>query len=177
MFDFQPRLVGKLIEMRPAVEADFEPLFTVASDPEIWALHTAKDRWRRDVFRTNFDDALADEGGLVAVERKSGKIAGFSRYSQLFMGPDEMEIGWTFLARRLWGGDYNRDMKRIMLAHVLENFPRALFRVAIDNLRSRRAMEKIGGVLIDWEGTIVYGGRSHPYIAYEVTRAIFASWA
>lgn len=175
VFDFQPHLTGDLIDLQPATEADFEPLFAVASDPEIWAQHTVRDRWKEDVFRKNFDDALADQGGMVARERASGDVVGFSRFSQMFVGPDDMEIGWTFLARRLWGGRYNRDMKRSMLAHVLATFPRALFRVAEDNPRSRRAMEKIGGRLIDWHATIEYGGVSHPYIAYEITREIFAN--
>lgn len=176
MFDFQPNLLGKLIALSPAVEADFEPLFAVASDPEIWTQHTAKDRWQRDVFRANFDGALADEGGMVARERATGEVVGFSRFSQLFVGPDDMEIGWTFLARRLWGGTYNRDMKHSMLSHVLATFPRALFRVAEDNPRSRRAMEKIGGTLTDWRGTVAYGGVNHPYLAYEITRETFARW-
>lgn len=175
-FDFQPTLSGALIGLSPATEADFEPLFAVAADPEIWAQHTAKDRWQREVFRTNFDNALDDQGALVAREIATGEVVGFSRFSQMFVGPDDMEIGWTFLARRLWGGEYNRDMKRSMLAHVLAQFPRALFRVAEDNPRSRRAMEKIGGVLIDWRDSLEYGGVSHPYIAYEITRETFAGW-
>jgi len=175
-FDFQPDLSGALIALSPATEADFEPLYNVASDPKIWAQHTARDRWQRDVFRANFDSALEDQGGLVAREIATGEVVGFSRYSQMFVGPDDMEIGWTFLARRLWGGEYNRDMKRSMLAHALAQFPRALFRVAEDNPRSRRAMEKIGGVLIDWRDSLEYGGVNHPYIAYEITRETFASW-
>ena len=175
-FDFQPTLTGKLIALSPATEADFESLFAVAADPEIWAQHTAKDRWQRAVFRANFDNALADQGGMVARERATGQVVGFSRFSQMFVGPDDMEIGWTFLARRLWGGAHNRDMKRSMLAHVLAQFPRALFRIAEDNPRSRRAMEKIGGVLIDWQGRVEYGGISHPYIAYEITRETFSRW-
>nr|WP_070958919.1 GNAT family N-acetyltransferase [Hyphomonas sp. Mor2] len=176
MFDFQPRLSGDLISLVPATEADFEPLFAVAADPEIWAQHTARDRWQREVFRANFEGALADQGGLVAREIASGDVVGFSRFSQMFVGQDDMEIGWTFLARRLWGGEYNRDMKRSMLAHVLADFPRALFRIAEDNPRSRRAMEKIGGVLTDMQSMLEYGGVSHLYLTYEITRETFASW-
>lgn len=175
-FDFQPTLTGELIALSPATEADFEPLFEVASDPELWRQHTAKDRWQRDVFRANFDGAFDDQGGMVAREISTGEVVGFSRFSQMFLGPDDMEIGWTFLARRLWGGKYNRDMKRSMLAHVLTDFPRAMFRIAEDNPRSRRAMEKIGGALTDWRGTVQYGGVSHPYLAYEITRETFAGW-
>ncbi|MFO1240223.1 MAG: GNAT family N-acetyltransferase [Sphingomonadaceae bacterium] len=175
MFDFQPRLEGALIAMRPMVEADFEPLYAVAADPLIWAIHPVPERAERAVFRSYVDDAFSDRGGLVAIERSSGKIAGFSRYSQRYVGEEEIEIGWTFLARALWGGDHNRDMKRIMLTHALAHFPRVIFRIAESNLRSRRAMEKIGGEAIPWDETVTAFGRAVPYVAYAITRERFAT--
>lgn len=162
--------------MRPFAEADFEALYAVASDPEIWALHPARERYQRDVFRGYIDDAVADRGGLVAVEAATGAISGFSRYSQRFVPPGDIEIGWTFLDRRLWGGAHNRDMKRMMIAHALASFPRVIFRVGEDNLRSRGAMEKIGGVLIPWDEVADMRGRKVRHVAYAITREAFALW-
>ena len=153
-FDFQPTLTGALIEMRPYSDDDFQALYAVAADPLIWEVHPVPERSERPCFKANTDDALSDKGGLVAIERATGKIVGFSRYSQVYVGEADMEIGWTFLSRHLWGGQHNRDMKRIMLTHALASFPRVIFRVGEDNVRSRRAMEKIGGVLIPWDETI-----------------------
>ncbi len=175
-FDFQPTLPGALLTMRPFAEADFEELYAVASDPEIWALHPARERYQRPVFRNNIDDAVADRGGMVAVETMTGRIAGFSRYSQAYVGPQDIEIGWTFLDRRLWGGRYNRDMKQVMIAHALASFPRVIFRVGEDNLRSRAAMEKIGGVLIAWDEIADIHGRKVRHIAYAIDREAFARW-
>lgn len=174
-YDFQPRLSGALIEMRPYVEDDFEALYAVAADPLIWEVHPVPERYQRPIFRAYVDDALADKGGLVAIERATGKIVGFSRYSQAYVGDEEMEIGWTFLSRHLWGGQHNRDMKRIMLTHALAHFPRVIFRVGKGNVRSRRAMEKIGGTLIPWDETVTVLGRNTPFIAYEITRDAFAT--
>jgi hypothetical protein len=57
-FDLQPRLVGELVEVRPLVQEDWEGLFAVASDPLIWEQHPARDRYREDVFREFFREAL-----------------------------------------------------------------------------------------------------------------------
>lgn len=148
-FDFQPTLNGDLLGLRPARPEDFDALFAVASDKEIWAIHPAHDRWQEPVFRAFFDGAFADEGGLVAIERATNEIVGFSRYSMERCLPGEVEIGWTFLARRLWGGRYNGEMKRLMLDHAFRFVDTVVFRVGETNLRSRRAVEKIGGLLLD----------------------------
>jgi N-acetyltransferase len=174
-FDFQPTLTGDLIAMRPYAPVDFEALYAVASDPLIWELHPVPERSQRPYFQANVDDALADEGGLVAIERASGEIVGFSRYSQNYVGEGEMEIGWTFLSRPLWGGQHNRDMKRIMLTHALVSFPRVIFRVGDMNWRSRGAMTKIGAVLIPWDECITALGRDMRNVAFEITRESFAT--
>jgi N-acetyltransferase len=174
-FDFQPSLTGDLVSMRPMVEADFEPLFAIASDPLIWKVHPFHTRWQRDVFRSYVDQAFADQGGLIASDAASGAMIGFSRYSQTKVGPDEIEIGWTFLSRSVWGGAHNRDMKRIMIGHALEHFPRVIFRIGAENIRSRRAMEKIGGTQIAWDEAPNIMGRKVPHVAYEITRTAFAT--
>ena len=173
VFDFQPNLTGTLIKMRPMAEADFEALYAVASDPLIWEIHPVPDRWQRPLFRAYISEAFADRGGLVAIEAATGKIAGFSRYSQHFVGEEEIEIGWTFLSRAFWGGAHNRDMKRIMLAHALAHFPRVIFRVGEANLRSRRAIEKINGNPIPWNETGPISGRK--VVAFAITREGFAA--
>jgi N-acetyltransferase len=174
-FEFQPMLIGELIMMRPYTDDDFEALYGVASDPLIWEVHPVPERSQRKYFKANTDDAQSDKGGLLAIERATDEIVGFSRYSQVYVGTDEMEIGWTFLARRLWGGRHNRDMKRIMLIHALASFPRVIFRVGAENIRSRGAMTKIGGVLIPWDETITAFGRDMQFVAFEITREGFVT--
>ena len=60
----------------------------------------------------------------------------------------EIEIGWTFLARSHWGGAHNRELKRLMLAHAFKFVDNVIFFVGANNLRSQRAVEKIGGTRI-----------------------------
>ena len=149
MFDYQPRLTGDLLDLRPATPEDWTALFAVASDPEVWALHPARDRYKEEVFRAFFDDGLASGGMLVARDLASGAVAGSSRFSSLYTEPGEVEIGWTFLGRPWWGGAFNADMKRVMLTHAFRFVDRVILRIGETNLRSRRAAEKIGARLTD----------------------------
>lgn len=145
-FDLQPTLRGKLIELRPLGPADWESLFAAASDPLIWEQHPESDRYKPDVFRRYFDGALACGGAFAVVERRTGRIIGSTRYHAYDEQADEIEIGWTFLARAYWGGVYNQEMKRLLLDHAFRFVSRVVFLVGPANHRSQRAMEKIGGV-------------------------------
>jgi RimJ/RimL family protein N-acetyltransferase len=148
-FDLQPHLLGELVEMRPLRAEDWDELFAVAADPLIWEVHPARDRYKEEVFREFFREALQSGGALIAVDRKTQKVIGSSRY--FWYGPDqsELEIGWTFLARSHWGGVYIGEMKRLMLDYAFKFVDRVIFLVGTTNLRSQKAMKKIGGILTD----------------------------
>ncbi len=157
-------------------EADREPLYAVASDPQLWALHQAHDRWQRPVFDAFFNDALARGGALAIVERSTGAIIGTSRFQNYDpQAGGSVEIGWTFLARSHWGGGTNRELKRLMLGHALAQVERAFFMVGADNLRSRRALEKIGAELTDIAEVRRMGGRDVNHLRYQITRDSFAA--
>jgi RimJ/RimL family protein N-acetyltransferase len=147
-FDHQPSLAGELLELRPLRPDDWEALFAVACDPLIWEQHPDSDRYKEDVFRKFFAEALASGGALVAIDRATGQIVGSSRYHAFSPFDNLVEIGWTFLARRCWGGTYNGEMKRLMLEHAFQTVDRVLFVIGLGNRRSRRAVEKIGGVFL-----------------------------
>jgi N-acetyltransferase len=55
-----------------------------------------------------------------------------------------VEIGWTFLERAFSGGSYNRELKSLMLDHAFRFVDRVLFIVGEKNLRSQKAVQKIG---------------------------------
>ena len=172
----QPVLEGERLLLRPLVAEDWHPLFAVASDPQVWAIHPQHDRWQEPVFRRFFADALAQGGGLAVIDKASGAIIGSSRFQGLETADGgSVEIGWTFLARSHWGGSYNREMKRLMLAHALQSVERVQFKVGEGNLRSRRAMEKIGGLLTARSEVVDTASGPVRHVIYEITRESFAS--
>jgi RimJ/RimL family protein N-acetyltransferase len=145
-FDLQPRLVGELVELRPLQPSDWNDLFRVASDPLIWEQHPANDRYKEDVFRVFFTEALQSGGAFAVLDRRSREIIGSTRFNGYDPLNSEIEIGWTFLACKYWGGHYNGEMKRLLLAHAFQFVDRVAFYVGENNTRSQKAMEKIGGV-------------------------------
>ena len=169
--DRQPRLTGDLVELRPATADDFDALFAVASDPLIWEVHPAHDRWQEPVFRRFFAEGLASGGMLVAVDRATGAVIGSSRYDFERAEPGEVEIGWTFLARSHWGGRYNGEMKRLMLDHAFGSVERVIYLIGDTNIRSRRAIERVGGKLTDRVHRADMAGRTAVHVIYAIERS------
>src|SRR5690349_25103723 len=97
-FELQPHLKGELLELRPLRPDDWDALYAVASDPLIWAQHPASDRYKPEVFRAFFDDALGSGGALVAIDNATGAVIGSSRFHDHDAAASEVEIGWSFLA-------------------------------------------------------------------------------
>jgi N-acetyltransferase len=158
-FDLQPPLKGELIELLPLTLKDWHDLFAVASDPLIWEQHPESDRYKEDVFKVFFREALESGGAFVVVDTKNQRIIGSTRFYGYDPAKSEIEIGWTFLARRYWGGRHNQEMKQLMLAHAFKFVENVIFYVGENNIRSQKAMEKIGAIR---NGTVkrVYG--NHP---------------
>ena len=168
-FDPQPHLVGELIEVRSLAPDDWGRLFAVASDPLIWEQHPASDRYREDVFREFFREALETGSAFVVIDRKTGEMIGSSRYFGFDPEESVVEIGWTFLARAYWGGHYNGELKRLMLDHAFRFVERVVFVIGVTNFRSQKAVEKIGGVRVGRRDKVVPRGVVESFV-YEIRR-------
>ncbi len=143
-FELQPTLKGELVELRPLQPEDWTELYAVNSDPLIWEQHPARDRYKEEIFREFFREALESGGALAAIDLKDGRIIGTSRFHGYDEAKSEVEIGWTFLARSHWGGVYNKEMKGLMLRHAFRFVATVVFLVGPQNFRSQKALEKIG---------------------------------
>jgi RimJ/RimL family protein N-acetyltransferase len=163
--DRQPTLSGPTLQVRPLRAADHDALFAVARDARLWAQHPAHDRWKPDVFAALFAESLAS-GGALLVTTDDGEVIGSSRYDRLDPAGRSVEIGWTFIARSHWGGATNRELKELMLAHAFAEVDTVVFRVGVDNRRSRRAVEKLGARLVGTEPD----PRGFDHAVYELAR-------
>ncbi len=170
----QPNLSHPQLELRPATAADWPALYDVASDPGIWAGHPASDRWREPVFRAFFDDGLASGGMLIASDPYNGAIIGSSRYDFSRAEGDEVEIGWTFLARSHWGGRSNHVMKALMIGHALASVGQVMLMIGVTNIRSRTAAMRIGAQLTGRTQTAQLSTGPVAHVLYTIDRAGFA---
>lgn len=173
-FDLQPTLTGALLALRPLTSDDFEALFAAASDPLIWEQHPESDRYKREIFQRYFDGALGSGSAFAIIERATGRLVGSSRYHALRPAQNEVEIGWTFLERKFWGGHYNRELKRLMTEHAFRFVDRVLFVAGENNRRSRKALEKIGARFLRMEQRPDRDGKMATNAVYGLTRSDIA---
>ena len=145
--DRQPTLEDKLVRLRPLAESDVEPLYAVAQDPLIWEQHPS-DRYQRVVFDDFFREAIQSKGALLILDQVNGRAIGSSRFNQITGVDSAIEIGWSFLARAYWGGAYNRAVKKLMIEHAFASVEDVLFHIDLQNIRSQKAVEKLGGTRV-----------------------------
>jgi RimJ/RimL family protein N-acetyltransferase len=169
-FDLQPTLTGSLITVRPLRDDDFDALFGAASDPLIWEQHPETDRYQREVFQKFFDSAMESGGAFAVLERSSGRVIGSSRYWNLKPAESEIEIGWTFLEREFWGGRYNGELKSLMIAHAFRFVKRVVFVIGESNIRSQKAVERIGGRFERAEDRIAPDGSRRRSVIFTILR-------
>lgn len=163
--ELQPTLSGETLLLRPMQAEDFPALYAVAADPLIWEQNPEPTRYQEAVFRRIFDAGLGS--ALVVIEHASGNMIGSSRYYDWDPAAREIAIGYTFLARSHWGGATNRELKRLMLQYITQWADVIWFHIGSNNQRSRKAMEKIGGVL-SHEAMRDVNGVPSPYAYYKI---------
>jgi RimJ/RimL family protein N-acetyltransferase len=113
---------------------------------------------------------LASGGAFVVIDRKTQEIIGSSRYFGFDSGKREIEIGWTFLARSHWGGKYNAELKRLMLGHAFKFVESVVFLIGPTNVRSQKALEKIGGVLTERRTKTNPNGETVENVVYQIKK-------
>jgi RimJ/RimL family protein N-acetyltransferase len=176
-FELQPTLRGDTVALRPLRPEDYDALYAAASDPLIWEQHPDRKRYRPEIFREYFQSGIDSGGAFAIVDLASGHIIGSSRYWNYKPpqnGSDsEIEIGWTFLERKFWGGKCNREIKQLMLRHAFRFVERVVLIVGEHNLRSQRAVERIGGRLERREPRPGSDGVQRWNVVYVITREEF----
>lgn len=144
-------LRGFEVELHPLQENHLEELFAAASDAELWRL-TPSDCSKREKFFEMYEaaiKALADgkEYPFVIVHKTSGKLIGSTRFFDIFPEHRKLEIGWTWITREFWGTAVNLECKLLLLKFCFETLKtiRVQLKTNEKNIRSRTAIEKIGG--------------------------------
>lgn len=167
--DWQPTLRDEHVVLRALRAHDLEPLYAVASDPLLWEQHPEPDRHRRDVFERFFAKAMESRGALLIAEAASGRVIGSSRYYDWDPVRETVAVGYTFLARSHWGGTTNPRVKSLMLTHAFRHARTVWFHVGPDNVRSQRALERIGARL-DHRGVMSVGGSVADRMLFRIDR-------
>jgi len=145
-------LKGQAVCLQPACEADRELIRPLARDERIWEFTRTLliDETYDLQFDDYFDEALRlpKLGGRAFIIRTNDTIIGMTRFFNVEWKDKRLEIGHTWYIPAVWGTVYNKECKLLLLQYAFEylRFFRVEFRVAHQNIRSQRAVEKIGGL-------------------------------
>lgn len=163
--NWQPtHLQDDKVRLVPLTENDFEQLFHVAADPLIWEQHPSADRYQRQVFQEFFDQALQSRSAFLIIDKSSGEIIGSTRYYDYDQTKNSIAIGFTFLARAYWGGQYNKSVKNLMINYAFEHVDKVMFHIGATNIRSQTATARFGTVKT---GEVIRESSSGPNLSYE----------
>jgi len=166
-----PHLANDLVILSPLQEDHFEALYAVASDPAIWEQHPNPDRYQRVVFSTYFQGAMASGGAVLIRDAVSNQVIGRSRFYDVDLERRVLKIGYTFFAVSCWGKGFNRAVKELMIQHALSYVDTIEFHVGAQNLRSRRAMEKLGATYQGELEVAYYGEAPKLNVVYTISRS------
>jgi RimJ/RimL family protein N-acetyltransferase len=150
-------LRGNNIDLLPVEENHFDELHAAACDKRIWEFYTGD--WSvRETFLKVYKGSMklreqSKEYPFIIFHKPSQKIIGSTRFLDIVPYDRRLEIGGTWLMPGYWATSINFDCKLTLLTFCFETLKakRVQLKTQHDNLRSRRAIEKIGGI---YEGII-----------------------
>jgi RimJ/RimL family protein N-acetyltransferase len=144
-------LQGETVELLPLEKIHYPALVELAKDKRIWEFYTF-DGTNSDRLIEILDSTIADrERGLqfplVIYHKRSKNIVGNTRLMEIYQQHKKLEIGGTWLHPDYWATEVNLECKLILLSFCFEEL--GAFRVQLrtdeNNIRSRKAIQKIGG--------------------------------
>jgi N-acetyltransferase len=144
-------ITGRSVDLVSLEPHHFPVLETVAQDKRIWQFY-AYDGSNPAVLRSTLEAGLADrDKGLqfpfVILNKKTNAIIGSTRFMDIQPKHKKLEIGTTWLHPDYWGTVINFECKLLLLTYAFETLGvlRVQFKTDENNIRSRKAIEKVGG--------------------------------
>jgi RimJ/RimL family protein N-acetyltransferase len=148
---YQTILEGRTVKLIPLDKSNLSELELLAKDKRIWEFYLF-DGTDSNLFHTIYNNVvLQREKGIqfpyVIYNKIDNKIIGSTSYLDIQEVHKKLEIGLTWLHPEYWGTDVNIQCKLLLLTHCFEELGAVRVQLKTDenNLRSRRAIEKIGG--------------------------------
>ena len=157
--DLKVKLENQNFILNQLSDSEFDLLYAVGKNKKIWEQHPENDRWKKEKFQIFFNSGIKNEFGIYGIFDKSNSaIIGTTRFYSYNEMERSVKIGFTFLTPEQWGTNTNFQIKKMMLGHVFNYVEKVYFDIGKNNIRSRKAIEKIGAILhLDTENAnVVY---------------------
>ncbi len=144
-------LTGETVDLLPLELHHFEELYTAAADKKLWEF-IPSDCSEKEKFYEVYHTAIEErEKGnhypFVVYHKPSGKLIGSTRFLDIIERDKKLEIGWTWITADHWATSVNFECKLLLLTFAFEvlHALRVQLKTDENNLRSRKAIQKIGG--------------------------------
>jgi RimJ/RimL family protein N-acetyltransferase len=148
-------LKGEHVYLEFLLPEHIEALRALAKDDRIWEF--TKTLLIDEQYNQRFDDyislaldrnALEKQVAFIIRRKTDNVIIGMTRYYGVDEKNKRLNIGYTWYIPSVWGKVYNKECKLILLTYAFEelDFNRVGFEVAHQNLRSQKAVIKIGAI-------------------------------
>ena len=177
--NFYYRLEDERIAIEPLTADHIQELTKLNGDPDIWKWFSedlTEEETMVNWMRERLKESKAFTKMSYAIRNlENDEIAGTSSYGNIDWPQRVMEIGWTWIGTPFIGTGINKHMKYLMLSHAFDviGLERVEIRTDEINLRSRRAIEKIGaqldGILRNHRFT--QGGRRRNTVVYSIVKS------
>lgn len=148
-------LKGKFVYLEKLAPEHSKVLKELAKDERIWEytktllINETFDLQADSYLATAMDrNTLGGQQAFVIRQVTNNEIIGMTRLYGIEPKDKRVSIGYTWYIPRVWGDVHNKECKLLLLRYVFEilGFNRVELYVAGQNIRSQKAVEKIGGV-------------------------------
>jgi RimJ/RimL family protein N-acetyltransferase len=147
-------LKGRHVYLQFLTEAHREILRPLARDERIWEY--TKTLLLTETYDQQFDNYFNEAltfpakgaRAFAIVAASDDGMIGMTRAYDLDRRVKKITIGHTWYIPSVWGGTHNKECKLLLLTYMFETLglERVDFKVASQNIRSQKAVEKIGAV-------------------------------
>ncbi|WP_424962987.1 GNAT family N-acetyltransferase [Ekhidna sp.] len=179
MKKYYSELSDKRITLLPLTADHIQAMRRLSADPGIWTWYTedlthpdALEKW---MTKRLAESNLGDKMSYAVQLNETGEIVGSSSFGHIDWVEKGIEIGWTWLGKKFIGSGINKHMKYLMLSHAFSKMEIERLELRTDelNVRSRRAMEKIGA---KYDGTLrshrtTQGGKRRNTVIYSILKS------
>lgn len=85
---------------------------------------------------------------LIIISKENNDPIGITMFGNISFPNKRLEIGWTWIGEKFQGTGINAICKELLLNYCFDNLNlrRVEFKVDVNNLKSQRAVEKIGAI-------------------------------
>ncbi len=151
--DYSFSLENEFVALSPLTLKNYEKLIAVASQEKL-VQYSPSDIYTAEKLKNYVESAIEQKQRKTSIpfiifDKRKQQFAGSTRYMNIHWKFKTLEIGSTWIGHQFQGSGLNTQMKHLMINHAFDSmgFEKVEFRIDERNMRSRKAVEKLDGVL------------------------------